>query len=947
MPQALLRVLRPLLLTLTVGLGLILHSASFASGIPALQVSERMALTQLTPYLSSWVDTGGASTIRDVAALPDSAFSPYQHQTISEGFSSDAWWFRFTLRNDSSVPIRLHLDSGNPFLSQVEVFAVDRSGHDGTRIDASSGLGRADSSASGAPTITVPANSASTYHLRIMSATPMIAPVTVVSNFHYLEDVHQSRWISGLVYGALFGLLVYNLLLLATVREGIFFSFVVYIGALLAALAGVDGLIHEALPDSGSWPTTLTFMALNLAIGMLALLTCFATGQSEASTKCRAVGSGLAGLNMLAIQSFLFLPQAQAILTAVTIATVTLAATTALALFQIPRSSASIRSHLIASVAFNIAGVAVLLAFIGVLPNFPLALMAIKITVAAKLALLSMALGQRINELKRTQSRLELVAQDAVDESRASNQLLERMGDRIRTPLNGVIGLAESLGNTRLDREQRQTLSGIQGSGESLLKLLNDAMDFSLIENGKMTLELSNYDLETVLNDCITLSTYQAREKQLDINLSIRPNTATDLRGDPARLRQIIMYFVGNALEHTDSGSITIHARGAQDKSGRAVTQISVTDTGVGISREAQQTLFDGSSQQEIDLGQAQTGSGLGLPIAKKLVDMMNGAIGFRSTPQAGSTFWIEIPEKRSLLDAFANKKPHASGERKQSVLIVDAHAAYTRAMLEDRITRDIDLKTAPGIQAAKDILLEREAAGARFDLVLFDQSSIFARKLGTPDEDNLKVIREKTKTALMRSSDEDLQRYAKGFTFEVDKPHTGRQLATVVHNVLIGEPAAYLDNWSHDDEVRQQLADLSVLVVDDNEVSTMVTCGFLQRMGIQHADVALDGEEALSRYRSNRGAYDLVLMDCEMPRMDGYQAARAIREWENSKRLETTTIIAISAHVSPEMSRKSLDAGMQDHMPKPLQFSSLRDRLLSLFPDQSRSRDNSADQAA
>lgn len=911
---------------------LVMLPAQAGAAAPTLVVGEQLAVTPLGNFLDYYVQSEGPGTIEEIAALPDSAFSTYGRPVISEGFTPDVWWFRARLRNESSQPVLLHLDRGSPFLDRLEVFMRGAAGY--TRVHNRSTFQEASGQTI---SFLVPGDFESNVYLRVESSAPMIAPLRIASNPAFLQQSRKSQWVSGMVYGGLFALLLYNLLLLATVRERLFFSFVLYICALMGALAGVDGLIHEMLPGSETWPTTLTFMSLNLAIGMLALLTMIAGGENQASAKCRLIGSLLAGLNAVAMQLLLFLPLSQAIIASITVAIVSLGLTTLLAACQLRQAPASIRPHLCASIAFNISGVAVLLAFVGVLPNFPLALAVIKITVAAKLGLLSLALGQRVNELKRAQTRLEGVARLAVSESRASNLLLEKIGHRIRTPLNGVIGLTEALGNTRLDREQRQALSGIQQSGESLMRVLNDAMDYSLIEAGNLSLETGNYDLETVLNDCITLSSFQARQKQLEISLCIRPGTPVELRGDPARVRQIVMYLLSNALEHTGTGAINLLARQALDRAGRTVIRISVSDTGSGIARDVQSDLFNPHAELGGPSSLARSGSGLGLSISKKLVEMMGGTIGCRSAPEVGSTVWIDLPEKKSLLDVFTRKHSTTRGDRRQAVLIVDAHGAYTGALMDDRVTRTIDLRTASNIETAWRSLNERERSGARFDLVLLDESSLLSGALGAATEERLQAIRNMTKTALMKSRTDESERFPMRFTFEVEKPCSGRQLESVVQNVLIGEPAAQLDNWSQDEELRQQLAELKVLVVDDNEVSIMVTCGFLQRMGIREADVALDGEEALARFRANRASYDLVLMDCEMPRMDGYQATRAIREWESSKRLAPTTILAISAHVSPEMSRKSLDAGMQDHIPKPLQFASLRDKLVSLFPGRER----------
>lgn len=901
-----------------------------AAPTEALRVHDQLARTNITGTLEFFTEANSLSPVETIAALPPGTFAPYEKTSIREGLTDRAWWFRIPLRNDSASPVRVVLDTENPFLDRIDLFAPDTSGFKQRAFrDGKERLGSIALNHPGAIQIDVPGNSDGYYYLRVLTSTPLTGQFSVASNNAFLQEIGQDKWRSGLVYGALLGLLLYNLLLLATVREGMFVTYVFYVCALLGTLAGVEGLIHEAFPSSGHWPTTFTFILLNLAIGTLALLTCLAPGQVRVSRQLQTAGISLAGINLLAMHSFLFLGPAQSVVFSVYVAIATLALASLLALYQARRVDATLRLHLLSSVAFNIAGLLALLAFLGVLPDFPLALALIKLTVAAKLGLLSVALGGRINELKRSEATLADQAQNATDESRATNRFLAKMSHDIRTPLNGLIGLAEVLGNTRLDREQRQALCGIQESGDSLVKLVNDAMDFSLIEAGKLRLEIGNYDLETVLNECITLVSQRAEEKDLELALGIRKGTPTGLRGDPARLRQIVLYLVGNALEYTDSGSIVVHARASTDRAGRRCTHISITDTGKGISKEAHAHLFDAYSKHP------DTDSGLGLAISKKLVEMMNGTIGFRSVPNAGSTFWIEIPEKRSLVDAIGRKSPEWVGNRKPSVLLVDGHPAYTSAFREDLVAGEIDLRVATSIQGAARIVRDAEVTGSRVSLVLFDQASITAQSLGEAEKKDLRVIGKLTKTALMQAvGTTDGHDLPWTFTFKVGKPRTGRQLETVVRNILIGEPAARLDNWSDEDDVKRRLADLRVLVVDDNEVSTMVSVGFLQRMGIQCADIAMNGEEAIDQVRGGRFAYDLILMDCEMPVMDGYQATRQIRSWEGSQGKTRSKIVAVSAHALPEMVSKNLEAGMDDHIAKPLQYAGLRDRLLDLFPE-------------
>ena len=402
-----------------------------------------------------------------------------------------------------------------------------------------------------------------------------------------------------------------------------------------------------------------------------------------------------------------------------------------------------------------------------------------------QIVLFSMAVSQRI-KLVREEEQL------AQAKTRAKTDFLAKMSHEIRTPMSGVLGMSELLSETDLDHTQQQYNDIIQSSGKTLLKVIDDVLDYSKIEAGRMDIEVIAFDVRDLVKQTINLFSKQANDKALSLNAVIEEDVPAQLLGDPTRLQQILVNFINNAFKFTHDGSITLSV--SCHHADFAIYRFAIKDTGLGISTENQQRLFDSFQQLDASVAREYGGTGLGLSICKELAELMSGNIGIDSEVGKGSTFYVDIPLQTQRLELV--KEP----------------------------------------------------------------------------------------------------------TSQKQEPDTDAQF------------------------------DMTLLVADDNAVNRLLIDKMLRNLGCQ-VDLAEDGSEALSLFRkrfeetdataslpdNGNSGYDLVFLDCDMPVMDGYQAASGIRAWETDHGMASTPIVALSAHAVPQFRDAAFDAGMNDYISKPI----------------------------
>jgi signal transduction histidine kinase/CheY-like chemotaxis protein len=759
-----------------------------ATTIPALSLTDPVPTLPLEPYLQ-YACTDRETGLDGALGL---SYQPVTTSRISLGYVRQACWFRFRLENAGDGLLKLVIAIHFPMLDHATLHIPANTG---VKV-----LTAGDAEPYGVRALQVrffnypvdlAAGSGQDYYLRVETSSSFNLPITVSGRDAFAEEHINNELALGAFYGIGIGLFFYNFFLWAVIREKAYLVYIIHLGSSLLFYAALQGIAYRWWPDWPEWNnrSTYVFAYISMISGTLFAREFLMTVQWPRTDRLFLAMTFL-GL-FAAIGQFVLPPSLiNPMLGVLALINMILLTSTGILLWRAGQHEA--RIFVLAWGLFLVSLVAVALNTYGILPTLIISLYGMQIGLIVQQILLSLALAYRINILNREKYQQEQESLLARAENEAKGNFLATMSHEIRTPMNAVIGITQLLRETPLNAQQHNYVELLNNAGQSLLGLINDILDYSKMNAGRLRLEKAVFNLRELMDDCTGMFAANARQKALTLSFEPAEELPAWVRGDPSRLRQVVVNLLSNAVKFTEQGRIILHAGLLPtDLPGKVLLSVQVEDSGIGLTPEECDQLFQVFSQADSGTARKYGGSGLGLAISKQIIELMDGSIGVRSQPGQGSTFWFT-----ALLDS-------ASG----------------------------------------------------------------------PD-----------------------------------------------------------DVSPQDQESRRTLNDLSVLVVEDNAVNRLVVTGMLHKLGIRTL-IAHQGEEALAMMKQTTNI-DVVLMDCEMPVMDGYTATRQIRSHEHAHGLRHTPVIALTAHALPEHREKCLACGMDDHLAKPVSLEELTRILQRWHPD-------------
>jgi len=548
-------------------------------------------------------------------------------------------------------------------------------------------------------------------------------------------------------------------------------------------------------------------------------------------------------------------------------------------------------------------------------------------TTQQELEALASSLEKKVEE--RT-SELGKALEQAETANQVKSEFLANMSHEIRTPMNGVIGMTSLLLDSPLSESQRDQGLIIKRSAESLLAIINDILDFSKIEAGKLDLELLDFDLEVILQDAARTLAFRADEKNLELICPSTPIQHRWFHSDPGRLRQILINLMSNAIKFTEQGEVVVRHELSNITDSQTLLRISVSDTGIGMDATQQSRLFERFTQADSSTTRKYGGTGLGLPISKQLIELMGGDIGMESELGKGSTFWFTVPLNNATSQT---PLPKAEDLHHLKILAVDDNATNLKLLDQIFDVWAVEHVLAADAKEALHCLHEATRNGQPFNIAIIDMQmpEMDGAELGKIIHQDKELSA--TRTVLLTSQGmrgDALKMHETGFSGYLTKPVNQSELYNALLQVagIKAEEDRMITRYT----VRElPNFHARILVVEDNITNQIVARGMLDKFGLQ-IDVVNNGKEAVAILASS--SYDLVFMDCQMPVMDGYEAAGYIRNPKSSVKAHDIPIVAMTANVMHGDREKCLASGMDDYIAKPLVPNNLYRVLEKWLPE-------------
>lgn len=853
-------------------------------------------------------DAKGDLRLKDVLALPDTAWQRNDSESVNLGFIEDIVWVRVQLQVPQGQGGRYLLEQDYPLIDDFKQYLFQGNSqldywHVGDMLPLSS---RPVDHRNFVFPLDLESRGAYLLLARIENTEAMQINYRLwqADEFHVFD--RQRSIIDGVFYGLLLIMALYNLFLFFLIRTSAYIHYVFFVFAMFLFFLSQKGdlwfwFIHSE-PILAHYSIVI-ILFLSLIEGLNFFNSFLDIRHQLPST--RPIARALFVLTAINAVSFLVISYQLAVIGLIVLISFAGAFGFVCSLVLSLRGNNYAKVFLFGWAILILGILATTISKLGILYSEFVVEFGLRIGISLEIVVFSAALSARLNEERRKRfeaEKNEIKAAQRVSlaeqEAKAKSEFLATMSHEIRTPMNGIIGMAEMLKDTPLNHEQLRYTTTLQHSGKALLTILNDILDISKIEAGKMELEPLAFSLDELIDECFAVFAMRIQEKGLKAYGVIEPNVPKELTTDPTRLRQVLLNLMGNGLKFTEKGSLIIHV--SMDKEDGEKVHFKVIDTGIGIPEKQQKKLFDAFTQADASTTRKFGGTGLGLAISKRLIELLGGQISLTSKENKGTTFEFSISNQYCAV----GKHQIASAELFSGELAADQiyycgsdpdlaqflkHAAH-RLQLEYS-----EIHTAspeePALHTAHGVLFIDDASTVKGS----EWGKVFSRSV-------------------------------KAGSAAIPNPFTTIELIELLR---VQQPE------QQEGQAIQGAADfdLSVAVAEDNTVNQMVIKSMLAKLGIQ-ADMANNGVEIVELVRRDPSHYDLILMDCEMPEMDGLQATSLIIEICKDRQCLPPLIIGLSAHALQEFQKRAMAAGMSAFLTKPIVREELRAELERHFSD-------------
>jgi len=907
-----------------------------------LDIADTFATTPTSPFLngpppiSLLAPTNGhdpkataALNIQGILNLDKDMWQPYPEEHINLGFVDDPIWIKIQLP-DTLTPDTYLLEFANNKIAQIDIYVVNHLNNSQADIPHMRLLESTPLSKRFIPQsnyifpITLTPKQHSTLYIKVDNTYPLKLPIFFWDQESFTEKTNNQTFFNGIYFGSVLIMALYNLCLFFFVKDRSYANYVIFIITLALFVALDKGLAIQYfwydMPELNH-----RFYTLVISLGALSSVRftmSFLSLQENAPKIYRGLELlSLCWVALLITSIFSGTPIILALVFLLLLPGGTALFVTGVYMWRKGMPEASF--YTIAWITLVHAVVGYSASFLGLIPYSAWLDNLIQATNIIEAALLSLGLAYRINTLNRDKEK-------AFTSDQAKSDLLATMSHEIRTPMNGILGMTQLLKDTELSPQQNHYLKTILGSGQTLLTILNDILDHSKIEAGKLEIESIPFNIRQTLDETASIFSTRAADKMLYFNIYMGPTVPLAIDGDPTRIRQVLTNLLSNAFKFTDEGSVIVNVTLQEsDNNNSPSILIEVEDQGIGIPENKLNKLFKSFSQTDTSTSRQYGGTGLGLSISKRLIELMDGEIGVKSELGKGSTFWFSIPVINKQLYVLPPDPTLIKKLSSLNALIISRTPRFTEMLEQHAIVWNMHFSHAETFSELRKIAND---TNKNFHYILIELTSQlhdtneithFINQTGSLQHAQL-IISAPAGTSDSRIDSGQLEKVP----WVIDQPFSINRVFYLIYNSQIQstQKKPIID-------INRPFEGRRGLVVDDNSVNRQVALAFLKKLGVDAVAVA-SGQEAIDFIcddiagQAGHSTLDMVLMDCEMPGVNGFQATRSIRIWEQNNNLSALPIIALSAHAMESHKSACNDAGMNDFVAKPVVFDSLRKTL-------------------